>query len=118
MSRFLTSLGSRSLITASYSFVAFETLDGQGVAKSSAPRRAHHHGGALIHEPSSSATDAQPRSFRVRTSSERRISIARATPASPPAARPYAYARPTSTALAPRQSAFPTCPPRGIPPAM
>src|SRR5262249_16347773 len=46
-------------------------------------------------ERSRSATEEQPRSLRVRKRSVFNISIARETPASPEAARPYAYARPT-----------------------
>jgi hypothetical protein len=40
------------------------------------------------YERSSAATDGHPSSFRVRSTSARRISSARATPASPAAARP------------------------------
>ena len=51
-------------------------------------RRAVHSAGTSTYDPSRSATDAQPSSFIVRTTSLRRISIARATPSSPAAARP------------------------------
>ena len=65
----------------------------------------------------SAEVDGQPSSLIVRSRSARRISTARRTPASPAAPSPYAYARPTSTALAPRQSAFATSLPRRIPPS-
>ncbi len=44
----------------------------------------------FTYERSSAAMDGQPSSLRVRSRSVRKISIARATPASPAAARPYA----------------------------
>ena len=43
--------------------------------------------------------------------------MALATPAPPPAANPYAYARPINTPFAPKHKAFTTSPPLRIPPS-
>src|SRR5215472_4908352 len=81
-------------------------------------QEASHDLGTLTYDRSSAVTDGQPSSFKVRSRSTRKISSARATPASPAAASPYAYARPQSTAFAPRQRAFTISVPRRIPPSI
>jgi hypothetical protein len=60
----------------------------------------------------------QPSNLRVRFKSSLKISRARATPAWPAAARPYAYARPQRTARAPKQIALTISAPRRIPPSI
>ena len=70
-----------------------------------------------MYDPFSAVTVGQPSSLMVRITSACRISIARATPGPPAAPNPYAYARPMSTARAPRQSALTTSLPRRMPPS-
>src|SRR5882672_1350760 len=64
-----------------------------------------------------SPTERTPESCMARTSSSRRISSARAAPASPAAQAPYSVARPSITPSAPSASAFTTSTPRRTPPS-
>src|SRR4030095_514644 len=73
--------------------------------------------GTSTNEPSRSLTAPQPSRAMVRSRSDLRIAIARATPTPPAAINPYAYARPTRHALAPRQRALSISPPRRMPPS-
>jgi hypothetical protein len=62
-----------------------------GAVLVSAPRARHQQSqlfGTFTYDRSSAVTDGQPSSFSVRSRSARRISMARATPSSPAAARP------------------------------
>ena len=77
-------VGEGELVLGEEGRLAAATRAAQGTA-SRPPRQC---AGISTYEASSCATDAHPSSLRVRTSSARRIWMAFATPASPPAPRP------------------------------